>query len=301
MDTQDGPIQEADTDAAGGGDGVDPVTVEIVKGALRSAQGEMEMLLERTAMSPIIREKQDYFCGIFDRHARLLIGTKIPVLGNILRPILETYAVDDMKPGDLYWYNDCYGSKGGVSHSPDQVFVAPVFVDGELVAYAHSWAHFLDVGGMRAGSTTPDATEIFQEGIIVPPVRLYREGRAERGAAPRLHAQFPFPGHGAGRCPRFGRGRAAGRAPHRGAVRALRRRRASGRFRYADRADRGGGPERVPRDLRHRAIPLRRPPRHPTDMARGRSRFASACRATRTASPSTPPRATTRCAGRSTS
>ncbi len=177
MDTYESHKSDVSKDAGSGSAlSVDPVTVEIIKGALRSAQGEMEMLLERTAMSPIIREKQDYFCGIFDRHARLLIGTKIPVLGNILAPILEAYSVDEMRPGDLYWYNDCYGSKGGVSHSPDQVFVSPVFFDDELVGYAHSWAHFLDVGGMRAGSTTPDATEIFQEGIIVPPVRLYREG-----------------------------------------------------------------------------------------------------------------------------
>ncbi len=172
MDTHETYSRQVSPD----GRAADPVTVEIVKGALRSAQGEMEMLLERTAMSPIIREKQDYFCGIFDRKARLLIGTKIPVLGNILAPILEAYPADQMRPGDLYWYNDCYGSKGGVSHSPDQVFVAPVYEGGELVGYAHSWAHFLDIGGMRAGSTTPDATEIFQEGIIVPPVRLYREG-----------------------------------------------------------------------------------------------------------------------------
>ena len=57
---------------------VDPVTIEIVKGALRATQAEMETLLERTAMSPIIREKQDYFCGLFDSEARLLIGTKTP-------------------------------------------------------------------------------------------------------------------------------------------------------------------------------------------------------------------------------
>jgi N-methylhydantoinase B len=155
----------------------DPVTIEIVKGALRATQAEMEMLLERTAMSPIIREKQDYFCGLFDYRARLLIGTKIPVLGNIIEPVLKSYPPETMKPGDLYWYNDCYGSEGGVSHSPDQVFVSPVFSGGELVAYAHSWAHFLDIGGMRPGSTTPDATDIFQEGIIVPPVKLYDAGK----------------------------------------------------------------------------------------------------------------------------
>jgi N-methylhydantoinase B len=155
----------------------DPVTVEIVKGALRATQGEMEVLLERTAMSPIIREKQDYFVGLFDGQGRLLIGTKIPVLGNILGPIFEHYPPETMKPGDLYWYNDCYGSRGGVSHSPDQVFVAPIFADGKLIAFAHSWAHFMDVGGMRAGSTTADATEIFHEGIIIPPVKLYDAGK----------------------------------------------------------------------------------------------------------------------------
>jgi N-methylhydantoinase B len=155
----------------------DPVTVEIVKGALRATQAEMESVLERTAMSPIIREKQDYFCGLFDRQARLLIGTKIPVLGNILGPVLSAYPPETMQPGDLYWYNDCYGSDGGVSHSPDQVFVAPVFIGDQIVAYTHSWAHFLDIGGMRPGSTTPDATDIYQEGIMVPPVRLYQGGR----------------------------------------------------------------------------------------------------------------------------
>ncbi len=155
---------------------VTPVMLEIVKGALRSAQSEMERLLQRTAMSPVIREKQDYFCGLFDREGRLLIGTKLPILGNILSPILEQYPIEEMRPGDVYWYDDPYLSKGGVSHTPDQVFVSPIFVDGELVGFTHSWAHFLDIGGMRSGSTTPDATEIFHEGILIPPVRLYREG-----------------------------------------------------------------------------------------------------------------------------
>ncbi|WP_181832899.1 hydantoinase B/oxoprolinase family protein [Bosea caraganae] len=155
---------------------VTPVTLEIVKGALRSAQAEMERLLQRTAMSPVIREKQDYFCGLFDRDGRLLIGTKLPILGNILAPILEEFPLETMREGDVYWYDDPYLSKGGVSHTPDQVFVSPIFVDGKIAGFTHSWAHFLDVGGMRSGSTTPDATEIFHEGILIPPVRLYREG-----------------------------------------------------------------------------------------------------------------------------
>jgi N-methylhydantoinase B len=82
-----------------------------------------------------------------------------------------------MRPGDLYWYNDCHGSRGGVSHSPDMVFAAPVFHRGQLVAFSQTWGHFWDIGGLRAGSISPDATEIFHEGIIVPAIRIYRQGR----------------------------------------------------------------------------------------------------------------------------
>ena len=154
----------------------DPVTRQIVKGALRSAQAEMETLLARTAMSPFIREKKDYFCALYDADARLVAGTPVPVFGAMIEPVLANYPAADMRPGDLYWYNDCYGSAGAVSHSPDQVFVAPVFAGGELVGYAQSWAHFNDIGGLHAGSLTPLAREIFHEGVIVPPVRLARDG-----------------------------------------------------------------------------------------------------------------------------
>lgn len=156
---------------------VDPIKVELVRGALTSTQFEMGMLLERTAMSPIIREKQDYFCGLFDREGRLLIGTMMPLGGSIVPPVLDVFAREDMREGDVYWYNDCYASQGSVSHSPDEVFVKPVFLDGELVGYTFAWAHFLDIGGAHPGSTTPGATNLFQEGIIIPPVRLYREGQ----------------------------------------------------------------------------------------------------------------------------
>ncbi len=156
--------------------GCDPVTIGIIKGALRSAQIEMETLLARTAMSPFIREKKDYFIALFDPDARLVVGTSAPVFGAMVEPILRHYPAADMRPGDLYWYNDCYGSQGAVSHSNDQVFVAPVFAEGKLSAYAQSWAHFNDIGGLRPGSISPDATEIFQEGIIVPPIRLARDG-----------------------------------------------------------------------------------------------------------------------------
>jgi N-methylhydantoinase B len=97
--------------------------------------------------------------------------------------IFEQYPATTMRPGDLYWYNDCHGSRGGVSHSPDMVFAAPVFHRGRLVAFSQTWGHFWDIGGLRAGSISPDATEIFHEGIIVPPIRIYRSGSTTRPSA----------------------------------------------------------------------------------------------------------------------
>src|SRR5690349_4446328 len=154
----------------------DPVTLQIVRGALRAIQGEMEAVIERTAMSPFIREKKDFYAALFDGAGRLIVGSNLPVFGDVVGPIAEHYPLDTMRPGDIYWFNDCYASRGAVSHSPDQVFVAPVFTEGRLAAFAQSWAHFNDIGGMRAGSLSPDCTEIYQEGIIVPPVRVAREG-----------------------------------------------------------------------------------------------------------------------------
>jgi N-methylhydantoinase B len=155
---------------------VDPVTLQIVRGALRAIQGEMEAVIERTAMSPFIREKKDFYAALFDATGRLIVGSNLPVSGDVIAPIAAHYPLADMRPDDIYWFNDCYASRGAVSHSPDQVFVAPIFAAGELILFAQSWAHFNDIGGMRPGSLSPDCTDVFQEGIIVPPVRVVREG-----------------------------------------------------------------------------------------------------------------------------
>jgi N-methylhydantoinase B len=155
---------------------VDPITLELIKGMMRSARAEMEALIERTAMSPFIREKKDYFTAFFTRDGRMLFGTNLPLGGNLLDAILEQYPAETIRPGDLYWYNDCYGTCGGVSHSPDMVFVAPVFYDHQLAGFAEAWGHLWDIGGMMPGSISPAATEVYHEGIIMPPIRIYREG-----------------------------------------------------------------------------------------------------------------------------
>jgi N-methylhydantoinase B len=158
------------------GSGVDPVTLEIIRGGLRAVQSEMEVLIERTAMSPFIREKKDYASGLYAADGRMIAGKALPFASDLVTPIFEEYPPESMKRGDIYWYNDCYLSKGGVTHTPDQVLIQPVFADDGLIGFSQTWAHFADIGGMRPGSLSADCTEIFQEGTMVPPVRLARDG-----------------------------------------------------------------------------------------------------------------------------
>jgi len=156
---------------------LDTVTLELIKGAIQSARIEMEALIERSAMSPFIREKKDYFTAFFDRDGRLVVSTALPMAaGNLIDCIFERYPRDDMRPGDLYLYNDSYGSHGAVSHNNDMVFIAPVFSEARIVAFAEAWGHLWDIGGMVPGSISPAATDVFQEGIVVPPSRVLRDG-----------------------------------------------------------------------------------------------------------------------------
>jgi N-methylhydantoinase B len=154
----------------------DPVTLEIIRGAIRAAQAEMEALLERTAISAFIREKKDFYTALFDENGVMAVGSNVPIFGDICGPVFEHFPIETIQPGDLYWYNDCYGSRGAVSHSNDQVFLAPVFHEGRRCAFVMGWAHFSDIGGLRPGSISPDATDIFQEGIIIPPTKLMDRG-----------------------------------------------------------------------------------------------------------------------------
>ena len=157
--------------------GVNPVVLEIIRGSLRSTIQEMELLMERCAMSPFIKEKKDYFVGIYDTRSRIVcchISSSGP---GMVAPILEAYPLEDMRPGDVYWFNDPYISKGAVQHHQDMVFAMPVFDAGQVVAFTVTYGHYQDIGGMKAGSISPHASEIFHEGTLVPPIRIYRAGQ----------------------------------------------------------------------------------------------------------------------------
>lgn len=171
----------------------DPITVEIVRGALRSVQREMDAVVERTAMSPFIREKKDYFAAIYDGQGRLVAGTAMPSGNDMLPAFVEQFPLETMRDGDIYWTNDCYATKGAISHTPDQLFIAPVFCEGQLTAFALTWAHFNDVGGMRPGSLSADCTEVFQEGVIVPPVKVVSQGETNEDLLRMFYRNSRFP------------------------------------------------------------------------------------------------------------
>ena len=171
----------------------DPITLEIIRGAIRAAQAEMEALLERTAISPFIREKKDFYTALFDADGVMAVGSNVPIFGDICGPVFEKFPADTMQDGDLYWYSDCYGSRGAVSHSNDQVFLAPVFHNGHRAAFVMGWAHFSDIGGLRPGSISPDATDIFQEGIIIPPTKLIDAGATNEATLDIFYRNSRYP------------------------------------------------------------------------------------------------------------
>ena len=153
---------------------IDPVTVQLIRGSLRAARLECELIIERTAMSAFIREKKDYTVSFLDAEGHEIIGDTMG--SDIMGCVWEFYPAITMRPGDLYWYNDPYLSKGSITHTPDMVFIAPVFHENEIVGYCHSFAHFWDLGGSRPGSIGPANTEIFHDGTLVPPIKIIDNG-----------------------------------------------------------------------------------------------------------------------------
>ena len=173
--------------------GLDPVTLEIIHGALEAAIREMEALVDRTSMSAMIKEKKDRFVGMYDRAGRM-IAAHVSFAGpGMVDALLRQYPPESMEPGDLYWFNDPYFTDGAIQHLGDMCFVAPVFANGRVAAFAATYGHFRDIGGARPGSISPAATEIFHEGIRIPPIRIVRAGVFNDEAYRLILANSRFP------------------------------------------------------------------------------------------------------------
>jgi N-methylhydantoinase B len=153
---------------------IDPVLIEIVEGTLASAEAQVEAAIERTARSPMIREARDFRAGIHDRHCRKLTGRSYSAL---VQPIVRDFPIDTIRPGDVFFHNDVYGSEGGIGHLPDLCVTVPVHHAGQVVAFVQAFGHHDDIGGAVPGSMPSHGTSHFQEGLIVPPVRLYAAGQ----------------------------------------------------------------------------------------------------------------------------
>jgi N-methylhydantoinase B len=151
----------------------DPVLVEIVKGTLASVEAEVETAIARTSRSPMIRDAHDFRAGIHDVRMRKLTGRSYSAL---VQPVVRDYPIESMAAGDVFFHNDVYLSEGGIGHLPDLCVTVPVFHRGEVVAFVQAFGHHDDIGGTVPGSMPSHATSVFEEGLMVPPIRLWAAG-----------------------------------------------------------------------------------------------------------------------------
>ncbi len=162
IETNDTPFQKID---------IDPVTLDIIENALRNARIEMDATLVRTAMSPGIREQGDAFPLIADHTGKMIVGQ----FGSFIDGFLRLYD-GTLEDGDMIFLSDPYSCDGAVSHNNDWLILLPIFKDGRLIAYTAMFGHQSDIGGKVVGSMPIDAKSIFEEGVRIPPVKIWKKG-----------------------------------------------------------------------------------------------------------------------------
>ncbi|MBC6428161.1 MAG: hydantoinase B/oxoprolinase family protein [Cellvibrionales bacterium] len=153
---------------------VDGVTIDIIENALKNARIEMDAVLFRTAMSPGIREQGDCFPMIANKDGKMVVGQ----FGSFIAPFMDAYD-GELEEGDILLTNDPYMCNAAVSHLPDWLVLLPIFKGGRHIAWSAMFGHMSDNGGMVPGSIPIKATTIFQEGIRIPPTKLYKKGELQ--------------------------------------------------------------------------------------------------------------------------
>ena len=150
---------------------VDVVTLDLIENALRSARYEMDETLFRTALSPGIREQHDEFPLIADPAGKMVVGQ----FGLSIPDFLDGFD-GDIGEGDVLLTSDPYSCGAAISHANDWLVVVPIFHEGRVVGWASMFGHMSDVGGKTPSSMPTDATTIYEEGVIIPPFKLYQRG-----------------------------------------------------------------------------------------------------------------------------
>ena len=154
---------------------VDTVTLEIIENTLRMVRHEMDAVMFRASISPMIRETHDTYPLVADRNGRMLVGQ----FGSYLAAFFEEFD-EELAPGDVIIQNDPYLCGGSISHTPDVLITRPVFHEGVLVGSTSQFGNLLDIGGRTFGSMSVEVKSIYEEGIRFPPVKLYDAGTLNR-------------------------------------------------------------------------------------------------------------------------
>jgi len=153
------------------------IDIELLRNGLTSICDEMYVALMRSAYSTNIKERKDHSTAIFDIKGRVVVqGESLPLhlasMLGLVEVVLERVGTENLSPGDMFISNDPFVGRG--SHLPDVALVAPVFHGEELVFFVADIAHHADIGGMAPGSMAGGMTEVYQEGLRIPPIRLMR-------------------------------------------------------------------------------------------------------------------------------
>ncbi len=156
---------------------VDGPTLDLIENALLNVRFEMDEVVRRAAMSPMIREQHDEFPMVCDRHGRMVVGQ----FGSYIPGIVERLG-GDIREGDVILFNDPYLSEGSITHLNDWCVVLPIFAGERHIGFASMFGHMMDVGGKVAGSQVNDATSIWEEGLRIPPVKIVEGGVLNRTA-----------------------------------------------------------------------------------------------------------------------
>ena len=158
---------------------LDPIRLEIIANGLRSIADECFVALMRSSYSTNIKERKDHSIAIMDKNGRLVVqaALTLPIhiasMGGLMKCVLEKYR-EDIHVGDIFIANDPHTAGG--THLPDINYAMPIFIEGEIVAFVCNIAHHADIGGMVPGSMAGGMSEIYQEGLRIPVIRLFDKG-----------------------------------------------------------------------------------------------------------------------------
>ncbi len=172
---------------------IDKILVSVFQRRFKSITQEMSHAITRTTRSPILCEAKDFVTGLYDGKGKMLEQTEnLPILSFSLGPVCEyivRYFGDEIYPGDVIFHNDVF-SLGNQNN--DVAVYKPIFFDGKLIAWAACKGHQADIGGAVAGGYNPDATEVWQEALRIPPVKVYEKGKLRRDVWDMIFANIRY-------------------------------------------------------------------------------------------------------------